>query len=60
MKWFAYQRGPRGPEPVVFHDEPPKGKSHVLGLIDSTLKQVPAELADLPVAELAQRMKGVS
>jgi hypothetical protein len=57
MKWFALQRGTRGPEPVIFHDEPPVAKAHKLKIVDGSLKQVPAEFENLPNAELIAKMQ---
>lgn len=54
-KFFAYQRGPRGPEPVVYADESPNSVAHKRALIEGTLREIPAELADLPLAELAAK-----
>ena len=57
MKYFAYQRGTRGPEPVVFHDERPQGAANKRAVIDGTLREVPAELADLSVERLAEHFQ---
>lgn len=57
MKWFAFQRGPCGPEPVTFYDEAPVSSAHTRRILSGTLREIPEEHESLSLAELVKLKK---
>lgn len=54
MKWFAFQRGPSGVEPIIFHDEPSVSKAHKIRILPGTLREIPEALETLSLAQLVE------
>lgn len=53
MRWFAYQRHPGGAIPVLFAEHPNREWGSCAGVIWVTIKEIPDELRDASVAEVA-------